>query len=75
MSRARTRRRSDKIDERITAKFPEYRDVIYRYLQKHKAIKAAEVSDRNVIGGWEFVPRIKAKKLLDQDMRLLFGEE
>ncbi len=66
---------TDKIDERITAKFPEYRDVIYRYLQKHKAIKAAEVSDRNVIGGWEFVPRIKAKKLLDQDMRLLFGEE
>ncbi len=66
---------TDKIDERIVAKFPEYRDVIYRYLQKHKQIKAKEVSNRNIIGGWEFIPHLKAKKLLDQDMKLLFGEE
>lgn len=66
---------TDKIDERIVAKFPEYRDVIYRYLQKHKQIKAKDVSNRNIIGGWEFIPHLKAKKLLDQDMKLLFGEE
>ncbi|MBQ3381753.1 MAG: bifunctional metallophosphatase/5'-nucleotidase [Bacteroidales bacterium] len=66
---------TDRIDERIVAKFPEYRDVIYRYLQKHKQIKAKDVSNRNIIGGWEFIPHLKAKKLLDQDMKLLFGEE
>ncbi len=66
---------TDRIDERIVAKYPEYRDVIYRYLQKHKTIKADEVSDRNIIGGWEFIPRLKARKLLDQDMNLLFDED
>ncbi|MBQ2483207.1 MAG: 5'-nucleotidase C-terminal domain-containing protein, partial [Bacteroidales bacterium] len=65
---------TDRIDDRIVAKYPEYRDIIYRYLQHHKAIKADEVSNRNIIGGWEFIPRLKAKKLLDQDMDLLFGE-
>lgn len=66
---------SDKIDGRTVHRYPEYREMIYKYLQKNKAIVTDAVSDRNVIGGWEFVPRHKAKKLLDQDMKLLFGEE
>ena len=66
---------SDKIDERIVHRYPEYREMIYKYLQKNKAIVTDKVSDRNIIGGWEFIPRLKAKKLLDQDMALLFGEE
>lgn len=64
---------SDRIDERIVRRYPEYREMIYKYLQKNKAIVTDKISDRNVIGGWEFIPRLKAKKLLDQDMDLLFG--
>ena len=64
---------SDRIDERIVHRYPEYREMIYKYLQKNKAIETDKISDRNIIGGWEFIPRLKAKKLLDNDMGLLFG--
>ena len=66
---------SDRIDERIVHRYPEYREMIFKYLLKNKAIVTDKVSDRNVIGGWEFIPRMKAKKLLDNDMNLLFREE
>ena len=64
---------TDKIDERIIERYPEYREILYRYLLEHKAIVTDSISDRNIIGGWEFTPRLKAKKLLDQDMNLLFS--
>ncbi len=62
----------DKIDERTVEKLAEYREILYHYLKKHKAITQDAISDRNIIGGWEFIPRLKAKKLLDADMNLLF---
>ena len=66
---------TDRINARIIAKYPEYREIIYRWLQENKAIRYDEVSDRNIIGGWEFIPRHKAQALLKKDMTLLFGEE
>ena len=65
---------TDKIDEITVARYPEYREILYQYLKKNKAIRSSKISNRNIIGGWEFVPRHKARKLLDSDMKLLFGE-
>ncbi|MBO7561742.1 MAG: bifunctional metallophosphatase/5'-nucleotidase [Bacteroidales bacterium] len=65
---------TDKIDDITVERYPEYREILYQYLKKNKAIKINKISNRNVIGGWEFIPRLKAKKMLDADMSLLFGE-
>ena len=66
---------TDRIDERIVARYPEYRNMIYRYLTENKSVTQDAISERNTIGGWEFIPRLKAKKLLEKDISLLFGEE
>ena len=65
---------TDKIDDITVERYPEYREILYQYLKKNKDIKINKISNRNVIGGWEFIPRLKAKKMLDADMSLLFGE-
>ena len=62
------------IGERVVARYPEIREMLYEFIQEHGAITHELVADPAVIGHWEFVPATIARKALDADMKLLFGE-
>ena len=62
------------IGERVVARYPEIREMLYEFIQEHGAITQELVADPAVIGHWEFVPATIARKALDADMKLLFGE-
>ena len=64
---------TDRIDERVVARYPEIRNLIYDYLLKEGAIESAKIGDKSVIGEWRFVPEDLARKCLDRDMTLMFG--
>ena len=61
------------IGERVVARYPEIREMLYEFIQEHGAITPELVGDPAVIGHWEFVPATIARKALDADMKLLFG--
>lgn len=61
-------------DARVTARYPEMRELIYRYLREHGTIDPAVTGDNGRIGSWRFVPGELAGKMLREDMRLLFGD-
>lgn len=63
---------TDRIDDRVVEYYPEIRELIYQYLQKHKAIDPARTGDPAFVGHWEFVPSDLASKAMDKDMELLF---
>lgn len=64
---------ADDMDSRIVARHTEIRDILYDYLQKNGAIRAAETGSPSVIGHWEFVPS-SAIPALRSDMELMFGK-
>ena len=61
------------IGERVVARYPEIREMLYEFIQEHGTITPELVGDPAVIGHWEFVPATIARKALDADMKLLFG--
>ena len=61
------------IGERVVARYPEIREMLYDFIQEHGTITPELVGDPAVIGHWEFVPTTIAQKALDADMKLLFG--
>ena len=61
------------IGERVVARYPEIREMLYDFIQEHGTITPELVGDPAVIGQWEFVPTTIAQKALDADMKLLFG--
>lgn len=61
------------IGERVVARCPEIREMLYDFIQEHGTITPELVGDPAVIGHWEFVPSAIARKALDADMKLLFG--
>lgn len=63
----------DMFESRIVAKCPEYRELLYGYLKAYGAIDPAVVGESSIVGGWKFVPEEYVTPLLDEDMRLLFG--
>ena len=65
----------DGIDSLIVDRNEEYRKILYRYLKEKGSIDPDSIGRKEIIGHWEFIPSNKARKLLDKDMRLLFGEE
>ena len=64
---------TNNIGERVVARYPEIREMLYEFIQEHGAITPELVGDPAVIGHWEFVPATIARKALDADMKLLFG--
>ena len=60
------------IDERVVAKYPEIRDLIYEYVQANGSIDPAKISDPKVLGRWKFVPD-SVYPQLEMDRLLLFG--
>ncbi|MBR6457466.1 MAG: bifunctional metallophosphatase/5'-nucleotidase [Bacteroidales bacterium] len=60
----------EELDARLVARYPEIRDLIYRYFEQHGAVSA---SDLTGLGDWKFVPEQTAKKAISADMTLMFG--
>ena len=63
---------TDRIDERVVARYPEIREIIYDYIGKVGTLTPEVVGNQSVIGHWEFVPEDLSGKLLNSDMSLLF---
>lgn len=60
-------------EARVVERYPEIRELIYRYIVDHGAVDAAEIGDESRIGTWRFVPAETADRRLRDDMALLFG--
>ena len=64
---------TDRIDERVVARYPEIRNILYDYLLENGSIDPEVIGNPVVIGHWEFVPENLAKPAMDRDMNLLFN--
>ena len=64
---------TSRIGERTVARYPEIREIIYRYLLENGSIEAGKISDG--IGSWKFIPEKLAGKVITADMELLFGRK
>lgn len=62
----------DKIEERIVARYPEFRELIYSYLKNNGSIDYLQIGDTSLIGKWMFIPEKEANARLEKDMKLLF---
>jgi 2',3'-cyclic-nucleotide 2'-phosphodiesterase/3'-nucleotidase len=63
---------TDNIDERVVARYPEIRNILYDYLMKNGSIDPEIIGSPAVIGGWKFVPEKLADDALQADLDLLF---
>ena len=64
---------TEKIDERVVAKYPEIRDLIYQYIEKQGVVDPAVIGNKAVLGQWKFIPERIANPVLEADRNLLFG--
>lgn len=63
---------TDRIDDRIVARYPEIRELLYDYLKANGKITKENISIPTLIGTWKFVPEKLADSALEKDMNLLF---
>lgn len=59
------------IDERIVARYPEIRELLYGYILENGGICSEKIK-APTIGGWGFVPESISGPMLDRDMALMF---
>ena len=59
-------------DSRTVERYPEYRELIYNYLQDNSAIDPSAIAKNGKLGHWEFIPESDASKAISRDMGLLF---
>ena len=64
---------TDRIDERVVARYPEIRNILYDYLMENGSIDPEVIGNQKVIGAWEFIPEKLVKPAMDRDMNRLFG--
>jgi 2',3'-cyclic-nucleotide 2'-phosphodiesterase/3'-nucleotidase len=64
---------TDEIDERVVARYPEIRNLLYDYLMENGSIDPEVIGDQKVIGKWAFVPESVAGPALKADKDLLFS--
>jgi 2',3'-cyclic-nucleotide 2'-phosphodiesterase/3'-nucleotidase len=63
---------TDKIQERVVARYPEIRNLLFDYLKEKHDIDPVVIGDTKIIGDWEFVPVDIAQPAIKADMSLLF---
>ena len=63
---------TDRIDERVVARYPEIRNILYDYLMENASIDPEVIGNKKVIGEWKFVPENLVKPAMDRDMKRLF---
>ena len=66
---------TDHIDDLVSARYPEIRNLIYDYLLENGSIDPETIGNPSVIGTWKFIPESLATPALRRDMTLLFGEK
>ena len=66
---------TDLIDQRVVARYPEIRNLIFERLVKDPTIDREEISDPSLLGTWKFIPEDLAQKGIEADMKLLFGKD
>lgn len=59
------------MSERIVAKYPEIREMIYRFFCEKGNVTVSDFSDKDMIGEWSFVPESSLEKI-DSDFGLMF---
>ena len=64
---------TDQIDQRVVARYPEIRNLLYDYLLEKGSIDPEDINDPQLIGSWKFVPEKLAAPALKADLALLFG--
>lgn len=60
------------MNERIIAKYPEIRDLIYSFIQKNGNVTKELLYNKSLLGTWSFIPEETVKPLMDADMSKLF---
>ena len=63
---------TDRIDDRIVARYPEIRNILYDYLLENGSIDPEVIGLPTVIGQWRFVPEKLVVPAMDRDMDRLF---
>lgn len=66
---------ADAAAARITARYPEIREILYDFILEHKTIDEELISRNHLIGNWKFIPETLAQEAMSKDMSLLFGAE
>ena len=61
-----------RLQQRIIARYPEIRDLIYKFIRSKESVEPSQISDRAVLGTWRFVPEDIAAPLLENDINLVF---
>ena len=57
---------------RVTARYPEIRDLIYKFIKSHDSVGPSLFCDRAVLGSWRFVPEQLVEPLMQKDIDLVF---
>ena len=61
-----------KLEGRIVSRYPEIRDLLYKMIEAGGSIGPSEISNREVLGSWRFVPESVVAPLMRRDLQLLF---
>lgn len=57
---------------RVVARYPEVRELVYRFFTSRDMVDSAQVNDKSVLGEWKFVPESVVSALMASDMNLVF---
>ena len=63
---------TDRIDERVVARYQEIRNILYDYLMENGSIDPEVIGLPTVIGQWKFVPEKLVEPAMERDMNRLF---
>ena len=64
----------EELPSRITGKYPEIRELIYRFVEEKGLLDHDTMENRRTLGEWRFIPEKKAEEGIVADMALLFPE-
>ena len=65
---------TDHIGDRVVARYPEIRNILYDYLMENGSIDPEVIGNPSVIGSWKFIPESLAGPAIASDMELMFGK-
>ena len=64
---------AEALQERVVARFPELRQLVYDFFLRCGTVGESEIRDTSVLGSWKFIPESLAGPMLGHDMDLVFG--
>lgn len=63
---------AEEMNERIIAKYPEIRDLIYNFIKHNGVVTKELLNNGDLLGTWSFIPEATVAPLMDADMAKLF---